>query len=67
MNQPSQNSNFDISPDTLLRAAQERYGADAEVSAPYWVDAQVIRVGVALHDSDVSFGANYDYRAGVFQ
>jgi len=57
---------WDISPDTLLKAAQNRYGADTQVSAPYWVDAQRVRVGILLAKSDVSFGADFFFQTGRF-
>ncbi len=55
---------YDISPEVLQRAAQQRYGAGVQVSAPYWVTAKDVRVGILL--GDVSFGANFDFQAGAF-
>lgn len=55
-----------ISPETLLKAAQNRYGADTQVSAPCWVDAQRVRVGILLAKSDVSFGADFFFQTGRF-
>lgn len=57
---------WDISPDTILKAAQHRYGPDVQVSAPYWVDAQRVRVGILLAKVDVSFGADFLFQAGRF-
>jgi hypothetical protein len=55
-----------IQPSTLLRAAHERFGAEVEVSAPYWVDQEVVRVGVSLDKGNPSFGANFHFRSGKF-
>lgn len=63
---PAAAPGWDISPETLLKAARLRYGADTQVSAPYWVDAQRVRVGVLLAKSDVSFGADFFFQTGRF-
>jgi hypothetical protein len=58
--------NYDISPDTIRKAAQRAFGDQVQVSPPYWVDEERVRVGVALEGGNISFGANYDYRTGHF-
>ncbi len=55
---------YDISPEVLQRAAQQRYGAGVQVSAPDWVTATDVRVGILM--GDVSFGANFDFQVGLF-
>lgn len=55
---------FDISASTLKTAAQQKYGEAVQVSEPYWADDQAVRVGIAL--GDMSFGANFYYKTGVF-
>ena len=57
---------WDISPETLARAAQTRFGEGVKVGAPYWVDAECLRVGLAL-PGDISFGANFHFKEGVFR
>lgn len=58
---------WDISTETLERAAKAHFGAGVKVSAPYWVDADCVRVGILLPDGDVSFGANFHFKEGVFR
>ena len=58
---------WDISTETLERAAQAHFGAGVRVSAPYWVAADSVRAGVLLPGGDVSFGANFHFKEGVFR
>lgn len=53
-----------IDEQTLLAAAILKYGEDVKVTAPYWVNGDCVRVGVAI--GDVSFGANFDFVKGEF-
>lgn len=55
---------FDISASTLKRAAERKYGDAAVVSEPYFVDHEVVRVGISV--GDASFGANFYYKVGEF-
>jgi hypothetical protein len=58
---------YDISADTILKAAKNKYGADVQVSAPYFVDHEIVRVGIADVTGNLSFGANFFYKDGVFR
>lgn len=58
---------YDIRPETILKAAQEKYGLGVQVSAPYWVDHEIIRVGIGDATGNMSFGANFFYREGIFR
>ncbi len=58
--------NYDISPDTIRQAARRKFGDQVEVSPPYWVDEERVRVGVALADGNISFGASYNYKEARF-
>ena len=64
--QPDCGKLFDISPATILAAAQATYGAGVRVSAPYWVDADTVRVGVSPDNGNTSFGANFNFKEGRF-
>jgi hypothetical protein len=55
---------FDISTSTLKIAAERKYGASVLVSEPYFVDHEIVRVGVTV--DDMSFGANFYYKLGEF-
>ena len=57
---------FDISPQTVLRAAKEAYGPSAEVGQAYWLDEEVMRFPIALEGGNLSFGANFHFREGRF-
>lgn len=58
---------FSIDPRTIKHAAREKYGEDLEeVSGPYFVDHETVRVGILLKDGQ-SFGANFFYKEGVFK
>lgn len=57
---------YDISPQTVLKAAQEKYGQDVQISAPYWLDSDVMRFGIALDNGNLSFGANFHFKDGRF-
>lgn len=56
---------FDISPDVVRAAAAKAFGSDVVLSAPYWVDEDIVRFGVTK--GGTSFGANYHYREGRFR
>jgi hypothetical protein len=55
---------FDVSPETIKKAAVKKYG-DCNLSAPYWVDEEIMRFGI--QKDGVTFGANYHYREGIFR
>lgn len=57
---------YKIDHQTLLGAAQEKYGRDIEISQPYWVDEEIVRVGITIGDG-IDFGANFYYKLGVFK
>lgn len=65
---PAQFVQYDISPATVEAAARLRYGNAVQVSAPYWVDSESIRVGLFLDEGGMncSFGANYRFKEGRF-
>lgn len=54
-----------IDPKTLHEAAVQKYGKEVKgVSAPYWVDEEIVRVGISL--GNMVFGANFYYKKGIF-
>lgn len=55
---------YDISSNTIKLAAQRKYGAAAVVSEPYFVDHEVVRVGISV--AGASFGANFYFKVGEF-
>lgn len=73
---------YSIDHQTILAAAKNKFGGvvlssrldepfityerTVEVSYPYWVDDEVIRVGILL-DKTTAFGANFYYKLGVFK
>jgi len=57
---------FDIDPETLKKAAQAKWKESVELSAPYWVDHEIVRVMV-LSSHGYSFGANFYYKEGIFK
>ena len=62
---------YDLDPGTLYLAAQKKYKdwkglVKIEVSPPYWVDSEIVRVGICINDN-VSFGANFSYKEGIFR
>lgn len=63
---PAPVQDWDISPVTLLAAAQQRFGSEVAVSAPYFVDKRRVRVDITLSAGSVSFGADFLYRLGRF-
>lgn len=56
---------FNCDPKTLMDAAKKKYGDDVQISAPYWVDHEILRIGV--ESGGACFGANFHYREGVFK
>lgn len=60
---------FDIDGGVLRDAAYAKWGSDAEVGEPYWIDpaGSIIRVGIGLGPkAETSFGANFNYRTRQF-
>jgi hypothetical protein len=57
---------YNISHDILLAAARKRYGPTAQVSAPYWVDHEIVRVGITLDNWNFSWGSNFFYKENAF-
>ena len=57
---------YDISPETVLKAAQIRFGAEVTVTSPYWSDSNVMRFGIGLENWDICFGANFYFKEGMF-
>ncbi len=57
---------YDISPATVLAAARKRYGENVQVAPAYWLDSEVMRFGIGLDNGNVSFGANFNFKKGVF-
>jgi len=73
-----QETRFDLREETILAAAQRRFGDAFKdgvgVSPPYWidVDCDTVRVGIGYAPDgkggyDGCFGANYNYRTGEFE
>lgn len=68
---------WDISQKRINAAARIKYadwiksGYKVKVSAPQWVDNEVVRVGVYAkkpgEKGDLSFGANFYYKEGVIK
>ena len=63
---PAIAAGYDVSPTTILSAAKARFGESVEVSPPYWLDNEILRVGIALDDGNLSFGANFFFKDGAF-
>ncbi len=57
---------YDIRTHTIEEAAALKYG-DVLVSPPYWVDHEIVRVGIGSKDGNMSFGANFYYKEGIFR
>ena len=57
---------YNIDTPTILAAAVKRFGPDIKVSAPYWVDHEIVRVSIRHTDVDVRFAANFYYKTGIF-
>lgn len=57
---------YNIDPKTIQQAAELKYGEGVNISTPYWVDSECVRVGIHL-PSGVSFGANFYYKEGSFK
>lgn len=63
---------YDISKETLRRAALKKYGPGVQVSDPYFVGEDFVRCGIQLNDPETgeegaSFGANFHFKEGIFK
>jgi hypothetical protein len=68
---------WDISQKRINAAVRTKYaswikeGYKVKASAPYWVDHEIVRIGICATPkglkNDMTFGANFYYKEGVIK
>lgn len=68
---------WDISQKRINAAVRAKYadlikeGYTVKATAPYWVDGEVVRIGISASPkglkNDMTFGANFYYKEGIIK